>query len=357
MKKDVRSIVPYAREIKPAPGSLVEKGRLNFGCFDRAIRVVNPLDAKRVFGFPLPRFIQNMRLKEWQAFQLGNDECFILAVIYNQKPACLVQFIFCDRKTGRMTKYEKMVPSWRASVPSSLGASRARYITQGFRLDFHNRLDRGRIFIDVAIDRRKAMPALYGHFEALHEEGEVRPLVVSLPFAENRGMYSHKCLMPMQGTLCIGERTIQFSRADSFAIVDDHKGYYPYVMRYDWVTGAGMSAKGLTGFNLTDNQVRDKERYNENCLWLGRKLYPLPPVAFSRPDGVNGEWIIRDRYGMVDLVFRPVAANTLKLNLIALKTDYYGPFGDFSGVIMPYPGKKIRVNGYWGMGEQKYLRG
>lgn len=278
-------------------------------------------------------------------------------MIYNLKTACLVQFIFCDTKTGRMTRYEKRIPSWQARVPSSLGNTRARYVSGGFRLDFHNRLDRGRIFIDVAIDARNTLPALYGHFELLHEAGAVRPLVVSLPFAKNRGMYSHKCLMPMRGTLCIGERWIEFTQAGSFALIDDHKGYYPYVMKYDWVTGVGRSAKGFAAFNLTDNQVRDKERYNENCLWLDGALYTLPPVVFSRPGGVTGEWLIKDTYGMVDLVFRPAIANTLKINLLAIKTDYHGPFGPFSGTIAVSRGKKISIDGFYGMGEKKYLRG
>ena len=242
MLKTAKSRPKYTREILPAPDSLVENGRINFGTFNGPFKKINPLDAARPFGVPLPRLIKNFRLKEWQAFQLGNRDFFMLAVIYNQKAGTLVQFIICDKKKGRMTKYEKKVPSWETSVPSSLGDTRARYVSDRFRIDVHNKLDLGRIFIDVAIDADDRLPSLYGHFEAFHEKGTVKPLVVSLPFAANRGMYSHKCLMPMHGTLLFDGRKIDFTKQGSFAIMDDHKGYYPYILKYDWVTGASFTA-------------------------------------------------------------------------------------------------------------------
>ena len=72
----------------------------------------------------------------------------------------------------------------------------------------------------------------------------------------------------------------------------------PTSMRYDWVTGFGLDQKGRrAGFNLTDNQVRDQVKYNENCLWLNNKIWPLPPVKVTRPQGSGGEWIVQDTRG------------------------------------------------------------
>ena len=314
---------------------------------------MNPLDAVRVFGVPVPRFAKFMRLKEWQAYQLGNSDCFILVVLYNQKAGLLTQFIFFDRIKRTAFKYEKIVPAWKTTMPASLADSRACYESGGYRIDYHNRLKHGMLYIDVAFRSRRGLPDLYGHFEALHGARGVRPLVVSLPLGENRGMYSHKCLMPMQGSLCVGDRTIEFRDDDSFAIIDAHKGYYPYILKYDWVTGVITGRKrGLAGFNLTDNQARDPERYNENCLWSDGELHLLPPIRFDRPDGPDGEWLIRDGYGMVDLVFTPVMPNVIKMNLLIAETDYHGPFGSFRGVIRPRNGAKVPVDGFFGMGEQ-----
>jgi hypothetical protein len=358
MKKQGTSKPAYSRPITPAPRRLVENGRTNFGTFSSDFEEVNPLDASRVFGVPVPRFAKNMRLKEWQAYQLGNADCFLLAVLYNQKAGLLTQFIYYDRKKRSGVKYEKIVPAWKATMPSSLTDSRACYETGGYRIDYHNLLKQGMLYIDVAFRSHRGLPDLYGHFEANHAARGVRPLVVSLPIGENRGMYSHKCLMPMRGFLIAGDRSIEFRDDDSFAIIDAHKGYYPYVLSYDWVTGVITGRKrGLSGFNLTDNQVRDKERYNENCLWSDGKLHLLPPVRFERPDGPDGEWFIRDEYGMVNIVFTPEMPNVINMDLLIAKTDYHGPFGSFRGVIRPQTGTKVAIDGFFGMGEQKYLRG
>jgi hypothetical protein len=358
MKQPSSSKPAYSRPIKPAPRSLVEKGRTNFGTFSAPFDEINPLDASRAFGVPVPRFLKNLRLKEWQAYQFGNRDCFILVVLYNQKAGLLTQFIYYDRRKRSGFKHEKIAAPWSAPMPSTLMNSRACYESVGYRIDCHNLLDRGRLFVDVAIDARRGMPGVYGHFEGLHDAPGARPLVVSLPLAENRGMYSHKCLMPMKGVLGIGDSMIEFAANDSFAIIDAHKGFYPYVLRYDWVTGVRVGGKrGPVGFNLTDNQVIDPNRYNENCLWAGGALHLLPPVKFERPDGVKGDWLIRDRYGMVDLVFTPEMENVIDMNLLFVRTDYHGPFGSFRGTIRPRNGAKVSVDGFFGMGEQKYLRG
>ena len=128
-------------------------------------------------------------------------------------------------------------------------------------------------------------------------------------------------------------------------------------MRYDWVSGFGIDAKGRrVGFNLTDNQVKDQVKYNENCLWINNKIYSLPPVRVTRPAGPGGEWIIQDLEGMVDLVFVPSVANDIKLNAGLIAVDYHGPFGSFRGIIKNGSGEKIDAECLFGAGEQKYLR-
>jgi hypothetical protein len=164
--------------------------------------------------------------------------------------------------------------------------------------------------------------------------------------------------MPMQGSLMLGREKIEFKRNESFAVIDDHKGFYPYEMKYDWVTTAGYDDKGrLVGFNLTDNQSIDAEKYNENCLWVDGKIVLLPPVKFDRPQGVEGEWQIHDRYGMVDLYFKPVDMGKIDMNIGILKVKYFGPYGYLRGTVSDRSGARLDFNRYFGMGEQKYIRG
>jgi hypothetical protein len=62
-------MAPYTREVLSPPKCLVTSGQFRFGTFNDAFETVNPLDATNPLGLPLPRWMKNWRLKEWQALQ------------------------------------------------------------------------------------------------------------------------------------------------------------------------------------------------------------------------------------------------------------------------------------------------
>jgi len=346
------------RELLTAPDNLVDGGKFHFGTFKSQFRNVNPLDARAPLGCPLPRPFLSFRLKEWQAFQLGNERWFILAVLYNAKVSALTQFIAYDKENKKKYIFEKILPAWKIKVPGSIWDASQSYRDRSSFIEMASHLAKGRFYINAKIKGNGATPDIEAHFETFHDEGLVEPIVVSIPFGSNRGVYSHKCLMPMQGSMIIGNEKVAFLRGKSFAIIDDHKGFYPYVMKYDWVTAAGFDEqKQLIGFNLTDNQSTDPEKYNENCLWVNGKLNLLPAVKFVRPSGDMGDWTIRDKYGMVDLTFKPVMMGEINLNALVLKVRYRGPFGYCNGLIKSPSGNTVDINGYFGMAEDKYVRG
>lgn len=346
------------RELLPAPDMLVSGGNFNFGTFSTQFLKVNPLDARRPLGFKAPGCLIRYRLKEWQAFQLGNQRWFILTVLYNARFSGLAQFIAYDRQAKKRYAFSRTLVPGVINVPPSLWDGRQSYSHSGNSIEFISRLEMGRFYINVSLKGDKAVPPVAAHFEALHEDCMAEPIVVAIPFGENRGMYSHKCLMPMKGEMYVGGEKTEFNRDESFAIIDDHKGFYPYIMKYDWVTAAGVNGSGqLCGFNLTDNQSIDPDMYNENCLWIDGRLHLLPPVKFSRPDGDEGRWQIKDRFGMVDLSFQPVAMNEINVNALAIRVRYRGPFGYFNGFVRNRYSESVVFDGFWGMGENKYVRG
>ena len=346
------------RELLTAPDNLVTDGEFTFGTFSSQFKNVNPLQARKPLGAWLPKPFLDFRLKEWQAFQLGNSRWFMLAVLYNAKVSALAQFIVYDKERNKKYLFEKILPSWKIKIPASIWDGSQSFRDKDCSIEIVSALAKGRFYINIIIRDQKGLPDMEGHFEAIHDEGLVAPIVVSIPMGKNRGVYSHKCLMPMQGSLILGGEKIEFLRKESFAIIDDHKGFYPYALKYDWVTAAGYDEKGrLAGFNLTDNQSIDPEKYNENCLWVDGRLDLLPPVKFDRPQGVEGDWLIRDRYGMVDLSFKTVSMGRIDMNMLVLKVDYFGPFGYVSGTIRNSQGNTLDFDRYFGMGEQKYVRG
>ncbi len=340
------------RTITKAPESVVSNGRFNIGSYNEPIRKVNMLDAQ----IKVPLF-KSFQLREWQAFQILTTGHFFFVALYNTKKIGLVQFIHYDIQNNIKNRFERKVLPHDLRLPNGLFNTKAWYRSSDCYIRIDHDVEGKRLVMEVDIRQRKKFPAVYAHFLALHDVEAYQPMVVVLPFSDNQAMYSHKCLMPVEGEVMMGIDSFSLHHSKSSLILDDHKGYYPYVTKYDWVTGLGFTGKDeRIGFNLTDNQVKDQERYNENVLWLDGDLHPLPPVSFSRPQGPKGQWLVKDVEGRVDLTFLPITHTSLKMNLLLLKSKYEGPYGYFNGYLKKTDGEKVEINNLFGVGEDFYLR-
>lgn len=346
----------YTREVKDQIVSLVDAdGNFRFGTYNKPVKKLNMLDAKKPLGFPLTKHIKNFRLKEWEAFQAGNKDIFMLGAVYNTKTSALNQLSLYDKRNNKLYNYRKYCIPWKQILSDGMYKSESKYSSKDFSIKIYNNLDEGKIDITVNIKSKNQLPDIKLEITAYHL---TEPIVICQPFDTNRGLYSHKALMNMEGTLYLDKEKIVFNRDSAFTIIDDHKGYYPNSVKYDWVTGCiNNKDTGLIGFNLTDNQIKDHEKYNENCLWIDGSMQVLPPIKFYRGLTDNQEvWKIKDKYGMVNISFYPLAKLQLKFNLGIIYSDYEGPMGTFEGYIKDKNNNKIMLNQFFGMGEKKRYR-
>lgn len=347
----------YTRPITQAPGKLVQNGQYNLGCFNTPVKQANLIDYPAPYKLPLPKVLKALQLREWQAFQIQGKDHFFMVAIYNAKKISLVQFIVYNLKTNTKTKYEKKVAGWDLQVPDTLYNSVASYTSGNFSLRAEHDLTTGKLVLTADIKGFNKLPDVKARFDALHDVTQYTPMVVCNPFSAGRVMYSHKCLMPVSGDVTIGGEHLTFEKDNTQLIIDDHKGYYPYPTIYDWVTGLGRDKENrMIGFNLTNNQVISQEQYNENCLWLNGELHPLPPIKVSRPDGMQGKWLVTDAYDMVNLEFTPVVHTSVNINLLIIRSKYEGPYGYFTGYLKKANGEKVMLENMFGMGEDFYLR-
>jgi len=339
--------------LAPAPDRLVVDGRQHLGRFAGPPGRTNLIDAPFM---RLPRPLRKLRLKEWQAVQLAGPGLFLNVALFDAKLMSLLQAKIYDRERG-----EKIIHEWKLrpgsfAVADTLHDSTTSYAAKRGSLAFTNELARGRIAIAIDLHATRDLPAVRGRIELLCDRGASH--VASLPFAGEVGMYSHKGMFPAEGELVVGDRTYRFAPGDSLALLDDHKGYYPYVMRWDWVTSAVHVGGEALGFNLTRNQCRDPDTYNENCAWRGDRIGVLPAVTFTREHERTRDerWRIRDRDGRVDVVFTPTVPGDVSVNAIIVHSKYRGPFGTFAGRVEPEGLAPITIDGWFGMGEDFHLR-
>ncbi|SHH88774.1 DUF2804 family protein [Sporanaerobacter acetigenes] len=343
----------YYREVREDIESLVNvDGSFNFGTYNRAVSKVNMLDAKKPLGRAAPKWFLNFRLKEWEAFQAGNRDIFIFGVVYTPKISTLICLVIYDKRNKKLYDYEKIINTKRASIGKGLFNSETKGQIKAYYMRYENNLRKNEIAVEAKMGPHD-LPMAILDIKAYHI---TEPIVICQPFGENRGLYSHKNFMPMEGYLILGDEKIVFNKENSHMIIDDHKGYYPYNMKYDWVTGWGKDNSGNTfAFNLTDNQVLDHEKYNENCIWIDGKMNVLPPIKVERKYENDEVWNIKDEYDMVNISFYPETKTEIKFNYLIVKSDYEAPIGSYKGYFK-LGDRKIDIVECFGMGEKKRIR-
>lgn len=341
----------HAAGFSAPPAALVEAGEVHLGRWTGPLARTSLLDAPY---YGLPRALRRWRLKEWQAVQLATPRLFVNLALVDAKLISLLQVKVHDHARGVKHLHERKLRPGAFTPTTQLLDSRLAYADRTSALAFTNQLAHGRVAITLACAAHGGGPALRGDLELHTDAGASQ--VVNLPFAHG-SIYSHKGLFPVRGELVVdGER---HDLSDAVATIDDHKGYYPYVMNYDWVTSLWRGDDGVArGFNLTRNQVIEPARWNENCVWQGDRVATLPAVTFTRErERQPGElWRVRDREGRVDLTFEPTVAGDVAMNAGVIESRYRGPFGRCRGRLEPDGLPALVVDDRFGMGEDFWLR-
>ncbi len=360
MDTDTPPAAGLPRSLEPAPAELVHDGRYRFGTYSGPIARINPLDVVTATGARgrLERAARGARLKEWEAFQLGDESVFVLGAVYDTKSISLLQVLVVDKHAATIRRWEQKVPTSMVHVARGLDHTRSHGHVGRFSMQLTNEIGSGLVAVDASHPGSRALPPLELHGAGRCGPGEAGHLVICHPFADDRALYSHKTMMPFAGTLRAGTEFTVLDPDRSFMILDDHHGDYPRPMQYDWVTAVRRGDGGqVEGFNLTDNQVRDPQRYNENAVWLGDRVHLLPAIHVERPDGPWGTWIVRDAdgSGQVDVRFTPTVRSEMHVGPRRSLAEYYAPYGWYEGRIHTRD-VDLSVDGMFGVGEQKLIR-
>ncbi len=347
----------YSRDVLSPRPSPLDGGVPVSGTWDRPFAEVELLDVGRPYPLPLPKGLRDLRIKEWQSFQIQDERYYLTASLVNVKYYRLAQVTLWDKETKEKLEFRKAVPfgAWR--FPRSLSNSAVTSRSYGFYFRIHNWLDADLVELDLDVEPTRKRPSFTAHVELDMRTAVSVPLVTCLPFSERRCMYSYKNLAPARGDLVFGGRHITLSPETATGLMMDYKGFFPYRMQSTWATGFGFdSSERRFGFSVVESQIKDSFKNNENALWLSGKAHPLPPVRTTMPNGVDKDWVIQDLEGMVDLTFTPRELNSFAFNLLLTRFEYRSPFGVYNGMLATSDGEKIPVRNLWGFGEKLYLR-
>ena len=246
------SYISEKRRPVPTPKCIVENGQAHFGTFDKPFEKLNLIDCEKPCGKLMPDFMKKGRLTEWEAFEVHLDEGALVSAIYNTGPFGFSIFIWFDKRTGKIYKWRNIVPVKKAKVASQLVNDYCELKVKKSEYVIKNDLMNGKASAKGWSEGRS------GRFEIdMSVERLAPPSNVSIPFGPNKPLYSEKDFFKATGYITVnGEKFV--TNENSVSIIDDHKGYYPYLAHYDWLTTMGRcdidGEKKYFAFNLTRNQ-------------------------------------------------------------------------------------------------------
>lgn len=340
------------RHLVPAPERLVVHGKATFGTFSEALPEINLLDSVKPCGKRMPAFMNRSRLTVWEAFEVSFKEGMFISAVYNMNAIGFGIFVFFDKRTGKVRRWFQLEPGRKCLVAENLLNSKTEIKNENFDFTITNRFKDG-----FATAKGFGIDKKNGKFELDMKITSVSaPSVVNIPFDDNKSLYSHKELFSAEGYVTVDGETF-VADSDSAAIIDDHKGFYPFIAHYDWLTTMGKiqhnGKEEYFGFNLTRNQSVNQDDYNENLIWFGDKQFLLPPVSFEKN---GGRWHVTDEHGKVDVYFDITDTYVMRVPVGGICINYKLPFGKLSGYLCGYDGERYVLDGMDGAGEDKTTR-
>lgn len=355
---DYSRFISEKRRSVPTPESLVgPDGRCVFGTFDKEFKDMDLLRAKRPTG--APDFLNSKKLTLWEACEVHLEQGLLLSVVCDMGIFGLNLNVFYDKRSQKVYQWQTNVASKEAVIaPNLLDGNMAEVLHKNGYIRYINDFQIGKCRLYGSHKNKKGDFIEYD-FDLTRIS---KPSIVSIPFGENRPLYSQKDFLIPKGYLIINGERMETTDT-SAAIIDDHRGYYPRRMHYDWVTTMGRSLNGeekYFAFNLTRNQSRNQKDYNENLIWKEGEISLLPPVSFKRNVPTKkfsgrAAWLVEDKHDMVRLKFHLKNIFRMEIHAAVVKIEYYITFGELEGYLRDENGEKIILDGLTGMGEDKTM--
>lgn len=351
--KTFHDVLSKKRIAVPTPENVIDSnGKAYFGTFDKEFEKMDFLNVNR--PTPYPNAMNKVKLTLWEAVELNLKDVIVLTAVCDMGIFGTGLTVLYDKRTKKVTSWQDMFSKKCAVISDTLlNGDTTQSLGKKVQLKVVNHFENGQAFVTG-----HATDKVNGDISYDVELNRVSlPSIVSIPFGENRPLYSQKDLFRLSGYVKVGNVKYETDE-NSTAIIDDHRGYYPYKSHYDWVTTLGKNTVGgkeeFFGFNLTRNQSINQNDYNENLIWFEGKTTLLTPVRFEHPE--YNKWRIKDVYGMTDITFDIGDRFIMRVPAGVIDINYHITFGSLTGFVCDPDGNKYILDGMDAIGEDKSLR-
>jgi hypothetical protein len=272
------------------------------------------------------------------------------------------EVVLWDTDTGRKYAYRTVIGPRRKFIPYDLFSGRSSTHRRGCAVKVSWNRKENRLSLTARLAGNALKPRVSISLRADLASplfSEVATVIPAPIMRRCRAVY--RLTAPINGMLALTSKTgdaLNVPVSGGTALFDMHRAYYQMRTKSEYAYGLGKCGERIVAFSLassTIDAVRPND-YNENFLFCGGKMTPLPPVKITYPYNINGDWVIQDTESMVDLVFTPRSVYARMHSVFILTTRYRLIYGVFNGVLLTKTGEKIILRDFPGIAKKHLIR-
>ena len=295
-----------------------------------------------------------LRKKEWDFYQIANDRY-------------LVQISFANISIGGYAG-AKLV-DWRNGeiICDSMafyigGKDNEKYILPP-KGDVPNRFKTNIGKAEIDFDTKETYRTLYFKFNYKGNPVEcsfkmdimpnLENITAVLPFKDMPSRYfmtTKQNCMPCEGTYKFGDDVYEFSKEDTFCILDWGRVNTPYSMVWYWCNGTTYltdenGEKHIFGIEATW-AIGDESHATETCIFYDGKVHKVGAVdleVFPKPDKYMQPWKFVSEDNRFNLVMNPVFDHHTDINAAVMRMHCHQVCGICSGNVILDDGTKLEI--------------
>ncbi len=284
------------------------------------------------------------RIKEWDFYQVGNDRFMVQICFANISIGAAATATLVDLKTGK--SYAKtslaLFTKNRYAMPRNGDVPH----------EFH--FAKGKTTLDIEVNestRKIRFADTSGQPFSMEFVMEMLPnhesITIATPFAKKgRFFYTNKInCMPAEGKVVVGEKVFEFTKEDTFGVLDWGRGVWPHKNTWYWGNGSTVLDGKLFGFEITWG-FGDESNATETALFFEGKCHKLGKVDVKvSPKGRWMEpWVFVEESGRFDLTMTPFFDNATGVKVAGLiGARCHQVHGYWNGTVTLDDGTKLEI--------------
>ncbi len=306
------------------------------------------------------RSVNIMRLKEWDFYQICNGEMMVQINIFNISLATCATFGFVDLKTGR--KFDTMALELITPHKNRLnrnGDCENHFLYNcGKTTAEFNVTETCHHIKFIGVCKGKKIVAEFFCSRLPHHES----ITIAVPFKKTgHFFYTNKinCLNTY-GTVKYGDEIFEFSKENTFTVLDWGRGIWPYSNMWYWANGSTFIHDKPFGFELTWG-FGNTEKATETALFYDGICHKIGDVHLEKDPEIGEKWMENWHFisddGRLDLTMTPFydnVSNMMPLNVFGMKTHQV--HGLWNGVVVLDDGTKLEIKDMYAFCEKVYNR-